>query len=463
MRRFGLRTRIALFFAALAGGAVALVALGLWIGAGRGAGGFVTAGLIAGFGILGLAAWIWLLFDENVARPIERLAADLRVRAHADPGLGLEAGGLGYLGDLGPAARALSARLGAQTLDAAERVAAETARLAAERERLAAVLSDIPLAILILDEAHRVTLYDGQAAETLGPRPLCLGQSLFHHVDGAQVRAALEGLAPRAAVALRLSTADGTRVFEAVLRRLGPGAGYMLSLQCAPDAAAERPLVYDFSPAAAPPAAPGALRATPLEALTYVIFDTETTGLLPDRDAVVQIGAVRAVGRRLVAGEVFDTLVDPGRPIPATATKVHGIDDAMVRGAPAMDEAGARFLEFAEGAVLVAHNAPFDMAFLRRHAAATGARFDHPVLDTVLLGAALFGRDGRLTLDALAERLGIAIPPGGRHTALGDARATAAVFLKMLAVFEAGGCTDLGALMDAQTVHRRLPADLNRG
>ncbi|MCY4243134.1 MAG: exonuclease domain-containing protein, partial [Rhodobacter sp.] len=126
-------------------------------------------------------------------------------------------------------------------------------------------------------------------------------------------------------------------------------------------------------------------------------------------------------------------------------------------------EAGRRFRQFAEGAVLVAHNAPFDMAFLRRDADAVGASLDSPVLDTVLLSAALYGAEATHTLDAIADRLEVDIPDSLRHTALGDAEATAAVFLKMLPMLEARGIVTFGAALTESRAHSRILPDLNSG
>ena len=94
-----------------------------------------------------------------------------------------------------------------------------------------------------------------------------------------------------------------------------------------------RKVVYDFDLLSKVRGA--GLAETPLDALTYVVFDTETTGLLPEKgDEIVQIAAVRIVNGRRVAGEVLDTLVNPGRAIPPVSTEVHGITDAMVAEAP---------------------------------------------------------------------------------------------------------------------------------
>jgi len=128
----------------------------------------------------------------------------------------------------------------------------------------------------------------------------------------------------------------------------------------------------------------------------------------------------------------------------------------MVSGAPGIAAAGAAFHRFCAGSVLVAHNAPFDLAFLHRHAEAIGAAFDHPVLDTVLLSAVLFGGAESHSLDALSDRLGVVIPERQRHTALGDARATAEVFRLMLPMLAARGVGTLGAVQAATARNSRL-------
>jgi len=221
----------------------------------------------------------------------------------------------------------------------------------------------------------------------------------------------------------------------------------------------KRQVVYDFELLSK--ARGAAVAETRLEDLTVVVFDTETTGLSPASDEIVQIAAVRIVNGRRVEGEVFDMLVDPGRPIPPGSTDVHGITDQMVKGAPRVDEAARRFHAFARGAVLVAHNAPFDLEFLRRTEAATGLAFDNPVLDTVLISAVVYGQLDEHTLDALANRLGIVIPESARHTALGDTVATAEAFLRLVPMLQAKGLATFGDVLAEMRRHGRLLKDAN--
>ncbi|MFA7623858.1 MAG: exonuclease domain-containing protein [Pusillimonas sp.] len=221
-----------------------------------------------------------------------------------------------------------------------------------------------------------------------------------------------------------------------------------------------RSVVYDFKLLSK--AGNAEVSCTPLDELTYVVFDTETTGLYPDQgDDIVQIAAVRIINGKRVNTEVFDTLVNPGRSIPASSTRVHGITNDMVRDAPEAASAIQRFHKFAEGAVLVAHNAPFDMAFIKKHEAAAQCAFDHPILDTVLLSAVLYGEAESHSLDALAHRLGITIPEEARHTAIGDAVATADALLKIIPALKARQLDTFGAVLSEVRQHRQLLKDLN--
>ena len=468
MDRLTLRLRIFLFFALLALGGTGVVLGALWLGHGRAlattpANGFTFAAILSAFGLIGLTAGIWLLFDENVAKPIERLAASLRTRAHAGVATDLDASVARYLGDLAPAAQAVSTALQQSTLSTAERIAAETERLAAEKEKLTALLTEIPVAMILVGSTGRIVLYDGQAAEVLAQQGVPrLGAALSEYFGEACLAAARARMNRTGKdVAFTAEGADGRQSYDARMKPM-PGGGYMLTIDAAhariaPDAA--RPLTYDFD--LLDRTLPARLEDAPLRALTYTVFDTETTGLLPHKDEIVQIGAVRVVNGRIVEGERIDQLVDPGRPIPPASTKVHHVTDAMVRGKPPIAEAGRRFHAFARDSVIVAHNAPFDMAFLHRHKAAMGVDWDHPILDTVLLSAVLFGASQTHTLDALCDRLSVTIPAPLRHTALGDAVATAEVLVRMLPMLEARGLATLGAVLAETRRHGRLLEDLN--
>jgi DNA polymerase-3 subunit epsilon len=214
-----------------------------------------------------------------------------------------------------------------------------------------------------------------------------------------------------------------------------------------------RPEFYDFDLAPRTGIADGRL----LRRTAFVVFDTETTGLKPSAgDEIVSIGAVRVVNGRILTGETFSRLVNPGRPIPPGSIRFHGITDAMVAGAPPAAVALPQLRAFCEGAVLVAHNAAFDMTFLRMKEAESGAVFDMPVLDTLLISAFLHPDIADHDLDAIAARAGV--PIVGRHTALGDAMATAAVFVALLGLLERRGVTTLDQLLGSTRMAFELRA-----
>ncbi len=184
---------------------------------------------------------------------------------------------------------------------------------------------------------------------------------------------------------------------------------------------------------------------TPLSEVTFVVVDLETTGGSPQDAQITEIGAVK-----VRAGEVlgeFQTLVNPGAPIPAFISVLTGITDRMVATAPPLGAALTAFLEFARGAVLVAHNAGFDMSFLKAACAVTGRAWPAPtVIDTVGLARAVVTRDEARNhkLATLARLFRSPVTPD--HRALTDARATVDVLHALLERIGPLGVTSLEEL-----------------
>ncbi len=214
-----------------------------------------------------------------------------------------------------------------------------------------------------------------------------------------------------------------------------------------PAAAGSRPEFYDFDLFNQPGQTPEQDN-RPLAALAYTVFDTETTGLSPSEgDEIVSIGAVRIVNGRLLEHEVFEQLVNPRRPMSPEATRITGIESAMLESQPTIERVLPAFRDFCADTVLVAHNAAFDMRFLRLKEQATGVTFTQPVLDTLLLSAVIHPHIEEHGLEAIAGRMGV--NPIGRHTALGDAIMTSEVFLRMIPLLAAQGIRTLGEARQA--------------
>ncbi|WP_227817941.1 3'-5' exonuclease [Nitrogeniibacter aestuarii] len=194
-----------------------------------------------------------------------------------------------------------------------------------------------------------------------------------------------------------------------------------------------------------------------LTELSFTVFDTETTGLNPSKgDEIIQIGAARILNNKVLQSDTFEQLVDPQRSLPPESSKIHGITPDMLVGQPTIGKVLPAFHAFAEDTVLVAHNAAFDMRFLQLKEEHTGLRFDHPVLDTLLLSAVIHPNQDSHRLEAIAERFGVTII--GRHTAMGDAIVTAEVFLKMIPLLAEKGVRTLGQAREAaeKTYYARL-------
>lgn len=693
IERLSLRVRIFLFFALIAAAVPLLLGVGLWLAAQRIEGNptphLVLFGGAAGFALIGIIVWVWQMFDQNVARPIQTIVRDLQTLMHANPQHEVDTKSGRYLGMLAPVVSEIAATFATAREDVAKEVAQATRSLDEQRSQLEAILRELNEGVIVCNANHRILLYNRRALQILGvTEEMGLGRPLFSilnqqpfiltldrlttrylegrhaehpdflmtnlvfaKTDGSLIlegrmnlivddadksingyvltfddvteelkeliksdrlmRSTLEELrhpvaSLRAAVEMLLDMpeeeTEGRRAFENILseesmklsdelERFGNEyraivtsqwpmsdvhSGNMLNaltrryrddesitcdvtgdpvwLRCdsttivalidhvirkalveldcdtfllqaregqnrvyleviwngdvASPAMLERwlsepierglglsgmeilehhksevwcepagdgkarlriPLLPPSSnrmatPSTAPlpirlefydfnllkPEQLGAVAERRLRDLTYVVFDTETTGLEPSNgDEIIQIAGVRILNERILTGEAFDHLVDPGRRVPPLATRITGISQDMVTGKPKIQEVLPRFHDYVGDAVLVAHNAAFDMKFLQLKQDACNLKFDNPVLDTVLLSAIVHDHTNQHTLDAVAERFSIEIPPETRHTALGDSLATAGVLLKLIDLLEVHGIRTLGEAIEA--------------
>src|SRR6266566_3744319 len=180
----------------------------------------------------------------------------------------------------------------------------------------------------------------------------------------------------------------------------------------------------------------------PLEDIEFVVVDTETTGLRPGHHRVIELAGIR-----MRAGEVigtFQSLLNPGIRLPAFIVQFTGIKQEMVATAPKAHEVFLDFLHFIDGAVLVGHNVGFDIGFLSYEARLLGYDFPIDGLDTIPLARRFLPGLRRFKLYKVANHL--KIPTANRHRALGDAKVTAAIFMKLLELAEQQGIETLGHL-----------------
>ena len=157
---------------------------------------------------------------------------------------------------------------------------------------------------------------------------------------------------------------------------------------------------------------------SPVGSVTFVAFDFETTGLYPATDRIVEFGAVKFRGGEEL--ERFERLANPGIPISPDAAAVSGISDADVAGEPPVDEIVPEFVSFLADAVLMAHNAPFDLGFLRAAVQRLGqSDIGNTIIDTQVLAMKAFPKRRSYGLQNLATEL--ALPPNRAHRACDDA------------------------------------------
>jgi DNA polymerase-3 subunit alpha (Gram-positive type) len=189
----------------------------------------------------------------------------------------------------------------------------------------------------------------------------------------------------------------------------------------------------------------------------YVVFDIETTGFSAEHDQIIEIGAVKVEKGQIT--DRFSAFVNPHTPIPFEIEKLTGITDDMVLHEPDITEVLPRFLAFCEGAVMVAHNADFDMSFIRKNSQRQGLPCAFTVVDTVSLARMLLPNLNRYKLDTVAKALNVSLE--NHHRAVDDAGCTAEIFIKFVEMLKERDIPDLtkvnqmGAL-DADAI-KKLP------
>lgn len=178
--------------------------------------------------------------------------------------------------------------------------------------------------------------------------------------------------------------------------------------------------------------------------VTFTAIDFETTGLYPATDRIVEFGAVKFHDGKQI--DVFEALVDPGIPIPDGAAAVSGITNDMVRGKPSVSVVLPRFMDFLGNSVLVAHNARFDVGFLRAALDSAGSgSLTNLIVDTQVLAQRAFPRQKSYALQALVAEL--ALPQGTAHRGLDDA-------VMCMCLFQA--CVDSLSFMGEMTLQQLL-------
>lgn len=191
---------------------------------------------------------------------------------------------------------------------------------------------------------------------------------------------------------------------------------------------------------------------------TFVVFDLETTGFSPSKNQIIEIGAVKVENGSIT--ERFSTFVNPKVPIPFEIEQLTSINDDMVLDAPTIDEILPKFMEFCQDAVMVAHNADFDMSFIKHNCSALGLECEKTVLDTVALSRVLLPALNRFKLDTVAKALNVSL--AHHHRAVDDAACTAEIFVKLVEMLRDRGVETMEDLdqMESYTEEtiRKMPS-----
>ena len=175
---------------------------------------------------------------------------------------------------------------------------------------------------------------------------------------------------------------------------------------------------------------------------SFVVFDIETTGFSSVTNHIIEIGAVKVENGKIV--DRFSTYVNPQEPIPYRITKLTTITDADVMDAPTIDQVLPEFFAFCEGCVLVAHNASFDIGFIKENARRLELPYAYTHVDTLAMARVLLPQLAKFTLDHVAKTVGVSLE--NHHRAVDDAEATAEIFEKFIPMLLEKGAHDLDAV-----------------
>ena len=174
----------------------------------------------------------------------------------------------------------------------------------------------------------------------------------------------------------------------------------------------------------------------------FIVFDIETTGFSAVNDRIIEIGAVKVEGGRIV--DRYSTFVNPERPIPFEIEKLTGIHDGMVEDAEVIEDVLPKFMEFCQDCIMVAHNAEFDMSFIRENCRRQGIERKFTVVDTLAMARSMLPDLKNYKLDTVVEAVGGSLE--NHHRAVEDAESTADIFVKFVARLKNMGVTDLDTL-----------------
>lgn len=417
------------------------------------------------FAVFVFLIWIINFFlEKSIFRPLRQIQEQIPLLLHSDANDQIENIHKHALGKLPSDIQALGRALVIERHENAHMIDAAIAKIDHRRARLEAILRDLHEGVVVCNTDHRIVLFNQSAAlffESMAVIGLHRPISTLLKKDKVEeefkkLKQQWGETSNKSILAqFSNSTINGSNIDVRMSLIIEPNdqcSGYVLSFSLGPDifsersdhytgVLSERPEFYDFSLFDLEHEIEYADRN--LSSLDYVVFDTETTGLRPSQgDEIVQISGVRLVQGKLT-GEEFDTLVNPGIPIPANSIRFHGITDDMVKDAPDISSAIQSFKSFVGDGILVAHNAAFDMKFLEIKQSVSGVHFQNPVLDTLVLSVILQPSHSSHTLDAMATRFRVDLRDEVRHTALGDSRATAFIFVKLIEVLEQEGIKTL--------------------